>query len=87
MSDWSRASGSNWLKGPYYPQSGWGKWTSTPISRLPKWGTIGAVITAGRAGWTIGTTLDRQFGLSNRISDHMANRTPSSVKWWIHKHL
>lgn len=78
--------GSNWLKGPYYPKSGLGKYL-TPMSRLGKVGTVGAAISSFRVGWKIGRHLDNRFGLSDRISDHWSSRTPRSVKWWIHRNF
>jgi hypothetical protein len=86
MGNLGKFMGSNWLQGPYYPQTGFGK-IFTPVSKLPKMGTMGAAITAFRTGYWAGSKLDKWTGASTRISNNLANRTPSSMKWWIHKHL
>jgi hypothetical protein len=87
MSDFGRSMGSNWLQGPYYSTTGISKWAITPVSKLPWTGAVGAGIIAFRAGWWLGGQLDQHFGLSNRASDFMFDRTPSSIKWWIHDHF
>lgn len=79
--------GSDLLDGPYYPKSGVGKWTGTPVSKLPKLGTIGAAYTAADIGYKIGSHLDNHYKWSDRASDWAADHTPSSAKWWIHKNL
>ena len=72
------------LSGPYYPQ---GTWTTTPVSQLPKTGVhVGAEL-AYRVGHWAGTILDNQFSFSDRIANAASDRTPSSVKWWIHKNF
>ncbi len=67
------------LIGPYRPTGLLG-----PARGL---GAIGAGITAFRIGWGVGTRLDQRFGWSNSISTAAANRSPRSLKWWIHRHL
>lgn len=74
--------GSNWLQGPWYASP-----LSTPLSRLP-FSSIGPpAYRAFTGGYAVGTFLDKQFGLSDKLSSYAADRTPSPVKWWIHDHF